>query len=101
LFKLLTADSAGLFWPSRASGYQGLEITMTNHPNRSPANRKLAEAAGYYIREGSYQGTTDDRLGRWYVGHESEEFFRPYGAGYRTQGEAWAAAATAAAENAL
>lgn len=65
---------------------------MTNHPNRSQTARKLAEAAGYYIREGSYRGTTDDRLGRWYIGHEDEEFFRPYGAGYRTQREAWEAA---------
>lgn len=68
---------------------------MTNHPNRSPSNRKAAQAAGYFIREGSYQGTTDDRLGRWYVGREGE-MFAPHGAGYRTQGEAWAAAAEAA-----
>lgn len=65
---------------------------MTNHPNRSPANRRAAEAAGYYVREGSYQGTTDDRLGRWYVGCEGKPF-RPFGAGYRTKGEAWKAAA--------
>jgi hypothetical protein len=65
---------------------------MTNHPNRSQSVRKQAQALGYYIREGSYQGTTDDRLGRWYYGHESDEFFRPYGAGYRTQREAWTAA---------
>ena len=68
---------------------------MANHPNRSPANRKAAQAAGYYIREGEYQGTTDNRLGRWYVGRKGEGF-RPYGAGHRTQGEAWAAAAEAA-----
>lgn len=61
------------------------------------AARKAAEAAGYYIREGSYQGGTDDRLGRWYVGREGE-VFRPHGVGYRTQGEAWQAAADAAAE---
>jgi hypothetical protein len=69
---------------------------MANHPNRSPANRRAAEAAGYYIREGAYQGTTDDRLGRWYFGREGEPF-RPIGAGHRTQGEAWAAAAEHAA----
>lgn len=66
---------------------------MANHPNRSQSARKQAQALGYYIREGSYQGTTDDRLGRWYVGHESDEFFRPYGPGHRTQSEAWEAAA--------
>jgi hypothetical protein len=74
---------------------------MTNHPNRAKAaNRKLAEAAGYYIRQGSYQGTTDDRSGRWYVGREGEPF-RPHGAGHRTQAEAWAAAAEAAREMAI
>ncbi len=57
------------------------------------AARKVAGAAGYYIREGSYQGTTDDRLGRWYVGHEADDFFRPYGAGHATQSNAWLAAA--------
>jgi hypothetical protein len=55
--------------------------------------RQAAVAGGYYIREGSYQGTTDDRLGRWYIGHETDRFFRPYGVGYRTQGEAWLAIA--------
>lgn len=55
--------------------------------------RKLAEAAGYYIREGSYTGTHDDRLGRWYVGHKDENGFRPWGTGYSTQREAWEAAA--------
>lgn len=64
---------------------------MTNHPRRTAiaAARKAAKAAGYYIREGSYSGTTDDRLGRWYVGHENDNFFRPYGAGHATQGDAW------------
>lgn len=54
--------------------------------------RKIAKAAGYYIREGSYLGTTDDRLGRWYFGHDNDNGFRPYGAGHRTQREAWEAA---------
>ena len=64
---------------------------MTNHPRRTAiaAARKAAKAAGYYIREGSYSGTTDDRLGRWYVGHENDNFFSPYGAGHATQGDAW------------
>jgi len=57
------------------------------------AARKAAKAAGYYVREGSYRGTTDDRLGRWYIGHASDNFFRPFGAGYPTQATAWIAAA--------
>lgn len=54
--------------------------------------KKIASAAGYYVREGSYQGTTDDRLGRWYFGHKSDNGFRPYGAGHPTQTAAWEAA---------
>ena len=65
---------------------------MINHPNRTPAARTLAKKAGYYIREGSYQGTTDDRLGRWYFGHKEDEFFRPYGSGHPSQKAAWEAA---------
>jgi hypothetical protein len=53
--------------------------------------RKIAEDAGYVVREGSYQGTTDDRLGRWYVGHKGE-LFRPWGPGHRSEAMAWVAA---------
>ena len=65
---------------------------MANHPNRSQSPRRAAEAAGYFIREGSYQGTTDDSLGRWYTGREGEPF-RPYGAGHPSQAAAWRAIA--------
>ena len=54
--------------------------------------KRVAIAAGYDIREGSYTGTTDDRLGHWYVTHESDDTFRPYGAGYATKTAAWNAA---------
>lgn len=53
------------------------------------AARKKAQAAGYYIREGEYQSTADNRLGRWYSGHKDDEFFRPYGKGHATKGDAW------------
>ena len=36
---------------------------------------------GIYVRQGAYQGTTDDRLGRWYTVREGDDFFRPWGAG--------------------
>jgi hypothetical protein len=85
----------GTGWPDRsgASPGQGQDQTMTNHPQRTAisAAKRTAQAAGIYIREGSYQGTTDDRLGRWYLGRDGEPF-RPWGSGYRTQGEAWLAA---------
>jgi hypothetical protein len=54
-------------------------------------DRKAAQAAGYYVRRGAYAGTPDDRLDRWYIGHEDEPF-RPWGKGYRTARDAWAAA---------
>lgn len=38
-----------------------------------------------YVREGSYRGTTDDRLGRWYIGSHGDNFFRPFGFGWPTR----------------
>lgn len=38
-----------------------------------------------YVREGSYRGTTDDRLGRWYIGSHRDSFFRPFGFGWPTR----------------
>jgi hypothetical protein len=55
-------------------------------------NAKLAQRAGYYVREGEYRGTTDNRLGRWYYGHASDTGFRPFGPGHASKAEAWAAA---------
>lgn len=39
----------------------------------------------FYVRQGAYQGTTDDRLGRWYSGDTRDDFFRPWGAGHQTR----------------
>ena len=68
---------------------------MTSDQSRrfAAAARKAAETAGYYVREGSYQGTTDDRLGRWYVCHTNDEVARLYGPGHASQTAAWLAAA--------
>jgi hypothetical protein len=46
---------------------------------------------GYYVREGAYQCTTDNRLGRYYVGH-IDYCFAPHGAGYATKRGAWESA---------
>lgn len=40
-----------------------------------------------YVRQGSYIGTTDDRLGRWYAGEDGYGF-RPWGAGFSSRREA-------------
>lgn len=68
---------------------------MVAHPRRTAvaAARRKAAQAGYYICEGSYTGTTDDRLGRWYTGHRDDNFFRPFGKGHATRGDAWLAIA--------
>jgi len=56
------------------------------------ACKRAAIAAGYYLREGAYVGTADDVAGTWYVVHENDDFFRPYGRGHGTQSAAWLAA---------
>ena len=60
---------------------------------------KQAAALGYYVREGAYQGTSDDRLGRWYVGRDDEPF-RPFGPGFASRAAALAAIAEYAADRA-
>lgn len=76
---------------------------MSTPANESAASataaQRAASAAGYSLREGSYQGTTDDVLGTWYVVHESDEFFRPLGRGHATKGAAWLAAARTVRQN--
>lgn len=59
-------------------------------------DRETARRAGYFVREGEYRNTQDNRLGRYYVGRAGE-MFCPYGAGHRTQKEAWRAACEQAA----
>lgn len=65
---------------------------MVNHPNRSQSARKIAEAAGYYIREGTYQDVTENKIGRWYFGHEDDPTILLGGTGYTSRGAAWEAA---------
>jgi hypothetical protein len=51
--------------------------------------RELARAAGFLVREGAYRGTADDRLGRWYIDHEANSMYLPFGPGFASQKEAW------------
>ena len=46
-----------------------------------------ARALGYIVARGEYQGTTDNRLDRWYTGRVGEDW-RPIGAGHRTRAAA-------------
>ena len=59
---------------------------------REVSDRAIAEAAGYDVREGSYRDTTDDRVGRYYVGRDGHPF-RPFAPGFSSRAAAWAAAA--------
>lgn len=43
---------------------------------------------GYSIVRGAYQGTTDDRLDRWYVQHPTDTAIDRRGPGYATIAEA-------------
>lgn len=51
----------------------------------------LLKNAGYDVRRGSFSGTTDDRLDRWYV--QTPQGYRPFGPGHKTRRAAWQAAA--------
>jgi hypothetical protein len=46
------------------------------------------KSLGYYVREGAYQGTADDCLGRYYGGHDDQPY-APIGPGCATTREAW------------
>lgn len=72
---------------------------MANHPYRSAAHRKLADEAGYFVREGTQQTGTENLIGRWYVGRNGEPFSAT-GRSYPSRAQAWFAAANAVrAEN--
>jgi len=44
-----------------------------------------ARAAGYEINRGSYQGTTDDRLDRWYIEATNSKVVDRRGPGFATR----------------
>lgn len=46
---------------------------------------------GYEITRGSYRGTTDDRIDRWYIAREDSNVVDRRGAGYYTLADAKAA----------
>jgi hypothetical protein len=43
---------------------------------------------GYIISRGAYQGTTDDRLDRWYIDREEADTWDRRGPGFRSLAEA-------------
>jgi hypothetical protein len=46
---------------------------------------KQAKKLGYSINRGSYQGTTDDRLDRWYIERDSNTMVDRRGGGFITK----------------
>lgn len=60
-------------------------------PTRGEAPQKTAEEIrDYEIVRGAYQGTTDDRLDRWYIQIKGCTLIDRRGAGYATKREAMA-----------
>ena len=49
-----------------------------------------ARRHGYEVNRGSYMGTTDDRLDRWYIERTDADAVDRRGRGYRTRREALA-----------
>lgn len=64
---------------------------MANHPNRGSRNRKLAEAHGYFVREGTHPTGPNNCLGCWYVGRDGEPL-NLNGRGFPSIAQAWTAA---------
>lgn len=78
---------------------------MTTHDKWStgqPLSTADARAAGYEIVRGSYRGTSDDRLDRWYIERIDSHIVSRLGSGYSTRGDAlWALTERLAADEAM
>jgi hypothetical protein len=62
--------------------------TLRRRPNDWPRVLRNGKATKYYINEGSFRGTSDDRIGRWYVQSDDTDYSDKRGPGCRTQAEA-------------
>ena len=51
--------------------------------------RREIEKEGYKVVRGSFVGTSDDRIDRWYIEHADTPYVDRRGAGYKTLEEAW------------
>ena len=51
--------------------------------------RREIEKEGYKVVRGSFVGTSDDRIDRWYIEHADTPFVDRRGAGYKTLEEAY------------
>ena len=52
------------------------------------SKRHYIEGGPYYVERGAYQGTSDDRLDRWYIGSDDSDTVDRRGPGYETRDEA-------------
>ncbi len=51
--------------------------------------RREIEKEGYKVARGSFVGTSDDRIDRWYIDHADTPYVDRRGAGYKTLEEAY------------
>jgi hypothetical protein len=51
--------------------------------------RREIEKEGYKVVRGSFVGTPDDRIDRWYIDHADTPYVDRRGAGYKTLEEAY------------
>ena len=55
--------------------------------------KQMIEELGFSVVRGSYYGTTDDRIDRWYVEHPAETCLDRRGSGFKTLRDAYYATA--------
>lgn len=65
-----------------------IRLTLNRRPGSWPRVYRDGKPTDYYINEGSFSGTSDDRLGRWYVQRDADSFSDKRGPGHRTQADA-------------
>jgi hypothetical protein len=64
------------------------KLTLNRKPGSWPRVYRDGKPTEYYINEGSFHGTSDDRIGRWYVQSDRDSLSDKRGPGHPTQAAA-------------
>ena len=65
-------------------------LTIVRQKDAWPRVYRDGKPTEFYLDEGSFTGTSDDRAGRWYIQSDHDDFSDRRGPGCRTQAEALA-----------
>jgi hypothetical protein len=65
-----------------------IKLTLRRKPGSWPRVYRDGKPTKYYLNEGSFSRTSDDRIGRWYIQNDDNAFSDKRGPGCRTQAEA-------------